>query len=108
MEWLDDSSSKHFLNLLSESLLKMNRYGSAGCLFGCNGWIYMNTIWLTWELAYASEEFWVLFLNLLLCLNNSYFLQCVFLGYFRLEVGRMDAEFGCYGDIDCACISLLG
>ena len=29
-------------------------------------------------------------------------------GILDLEVGRMDAEFGCVGDIDCACISLLG
>ena len=98
----DDSSGKHFLSLLSEGLLEMNRYGSVGCLFGCNGWIYMNMIWLTWELAYAFKEFWVLSLNLLLCLHDSYFLQCVFLGILDLEVGRMDAEFSCCRDVDCA------
>ena len=87
MDRLGDSGSKHFLNLLSESLLEMNRYGSAGCLFGCNGWIYMNMIWLTWELAYAFEEFWVLFLNLLLCLHDSDFLWCVFMQYFRFGSG---------------------
>ena len=66
MDRFDDSGDKHFLNFLSKSLFEMNWDGSAGCLFGCNGWINMNMIWLTWESAYAREEFWVLFLNLLL------------------------------------------
>ena len=84
MDRLDDSSGKHFLNLMLENLLKMNRYWSVGCLLGCNGWIYMYMIWLSWESAYAFEEFWVLFLNLLLCLDDSYFLWCVFFGYFTV------------------------
>ena len=66
MDRLDFSSGKHFLHLLSEGLLKMDRYGSAGCLFRCNGWICVNMTWLTWELAYVIEEFWILFPNLLL------------------------------------------
>ena len=58
------------VSILSISCLKVcfksTGNGSAGCLFVCNGWISMNMIWLTWELAYACEEFWVLFPNLLL------------------------------------------
>ena len=56
MDKLDDSGSKHFLNLLLESLFEMNRYRSARCLFGCNGQIYMNMMWLTWESAYAFQR----------------------------------------------------
>ena len=66
MDRFDDSSGKHFIDFLSKSLFLMNWNGSTGCLFGCNGWISVNLIWLTWESAYACEEFWVLFLNLLL------------------------------------------
>ena len=82
MDRFDHSNCKHFINLLSEGLLKMYRYGPAGCLFWCNGQICMNMVWLTWKSAYAFKELWVLFLDLFLSLDNLDFLQCVFsMGY---------------------------
>ena len=68
----------------------------------------MNMTWLTWELTYALEEFWVLFLDLLLCFTTLTFFGVSFWSILDLEVGSMDAEFGCCGYIDCVCISFLG
>ena len=43
-----------------------------------------------------------------LSLQFLFSLVCLLWGNLDLEVGRTDAEFGCCGDVDCACISLLG
>ena len=113
MDRLDYSSSKHFLYFFSEGLLKMDRYGSAGCLFRCNGWICMNMIWFTWKSAYAFKEFWILFLDLFFCLMILIFFGVSSQGIMGLEVAIMDSEFGwtsstpccCCVDVDCACTS---
>ena len=91
MDRLDYSSCKHFFHLLSEGLFKMDRYQSAGCLFRCNGWICMNMVRPTWKSAYAFKQFWILFLDLFLCLDDSDFLWCVFSGYygFRSDYCRL-------------------
>ena len=94
MDRLDYSSCKHFLYLLSEGLFKMDRYGSAGCLLRCNGHICMNTVRLTWKSAYAFKEFWILFLDLFLCLDDSDFLQCVFFGYYGFRSGYYRLRIG--------------
>ena len=122
MDRLDNSSSKHFLYLLSESLLKMDRYGSVGCLFRCNGWICMDMIWLTWESAMplkssgycsliCSFDLMILTFDLMILTFFSVSSQ----GIMGLEVVIMDSEFEfgltsfmlcCHCvDIDCACIS---
>ena len=87
MDRLDYSSCKYFLYLLSEGLLKMDWYGPAGCLFRCNGQIYMNMVWFTWKSAYAFKEFCLLFLNLFFCHDDSDFLWCVFLGNYGFRNG---------------------